>query len=102
MGPVQADHGQGVTGAQVVEEISEACLFEGLAGDHVLEHPVRSGGLEATFLPREVLVTGRNAGIAEDGGKTPIRPTRAVVYSQRVAGLEPFNVDPYWLVLSDR
>jgi hypothetical protein len=62
--PVQADHGQAVIGAQVVEEISEDCPLEGLAGDHVLEHPVRSGGLEAAFLAREILVTGGNAGIA--------------------------------------
>ena len=51
----------------MVEEISEACPFEGLAGDHVLKHPVRSSGLEAAFLPREILVTGGDAGIAEDG-----------------------------------
>ena len=66
--PVKANDGERVAGADVVEQVGEAWTIEGFSGNHVLKDAERAGGFEAVSLAGEVLVVGRDAGIAENVG----------------------------------
>jgi hypothetical protein len=62
---VQLPHDQGVTGAQLVQELLEGGAVDAGAAGRLGEHPVAAGALEGVDLEVGLLVGGGDASVAE-------------------------------------